>query len=420
MRTIVVTRVLIALMIGGATESAAQQTPSPTAPTQHTGLTTGLLSEPQAISRAVDFAGHWLGDDRSSPRDGFYPDFGDMVTGAGWISAGPGYRRHFLDRHLFVDGSAAISWRAYKDAEARIELQNIARNRATLGLEVQWQDLTQLNYFGIGANSVESHRSEYRLRNTDLTGYGTIRANGWLSLSGRFGWVKRPTISSSIGPFDRDFPDARVGFPTDPGMTEQTSLLHGGATVEADTRDYPSRPTKGGLYRAAAQTYSDRDLHQFSFRRYEAEGLQIVPIAGERWGIVLHGWSVFSDTSTGNNVPFYMLPSLGGGNTLRGYHDYRYHDRHLLVVNAESRWALFTHVDAAAFVDAGNVAARVGDLNLAQRSYGAGFRVHTRTSTLARMDVAHSGEGWRVLFKLSDPFRLARRSLRGPLIPFVP
>ena len=115
-----------------------------------------------------------------------------------------------------------------------------------------------------------------------------------------------------------------------------------------------------------------------------------------------------------------MLPALGGGNTLRGYHDYRFHDRHLLVVNAESRWALFSHVNAAAFVDAGNVAARVGDLNLDKTSYGVGLRVHSRTSTLARLDVARSREGWRMSFKLSDPFRLARRSLRTTVVPFVP
>jgi surface antigen Omp85-like protein len=417
MRTIVVTLLLV---VGAVSGSAAQQSQTTTSPRPEADLAPGLVSEPHAISRAIDFAGNLLGGDGSSPKDGFYPDLANMITGAGWISAGPGYRQHFLNGHLLVDGSAAVSWRAYKDAQARIELPDLAGNHATLGFQARWQDLTQVNYFGIGQDSLESQRSEYRLKDTDLTGYGTIRPNGWLSFGGRFGWVKRPMISSSVGPFDQDFPDARLEFPTDPGMAQQTSLLHGGATVEADFRDYPGRPTRGGVYRAAAQAYSDRDLHEFSFRRYEAEGLQIVPIVGERWGLALHGWGVFSDTSTGNSVPFYMLPSLGGGNTLRGYRDYRFHDRDLLVVNAESRWALFTHVDAVAFVDAGNVAARFGDLNLDKTSFGGGVRVHTRSSTFGRLDVAHGREGWQVFFKLNDPFRLDRRALRATVIPFVP
>jgi hypothetical protein len=182
MRILVVTLLLV---VGVAAGSAAQQSAAPPAPAQETDLASGLLPEPHAMSRAVDFASRWLGEDGSSPKDGFYPDVGDMVTGAGWISGGPGYRRHFFDRRLFVDGSAAISWRAYKNAQARIELPELARNHATLGFQVQWQDLTQVNYFGIGADSLESQRSEYRLRNTNLAGYGIIRAKRWLSAPAR-------------------------------------------------------------------------------------------------------------------------------------------------------------------------------------------------------------------------------------------
>jgi hypothetical protein len=145
-----------------------------------------------------------------------------------------------------------------------------------------------------------------------------------------------------------------------------------------------------------------------------------LPLLRERWVVALHGWGAFSDTASDNSVPFYMLPSLGGGNTLRGYHDYRFHDRQMLVANAESRWALFSHVEVAAFVDAGNVAGRVRDLNLDKTSYGVGLRVHSRLTTLARVDVAHSREGWLAFFKLDDPFRLARHSSRAAVVPFVP
>jgi hypothetical protein len=415
------THLLVVLFVGvSAAGSAAQQAPTTSRARPETDLAPGFVPEPHAISRAIDFAGGKLGGDGSAPRDGLYPDLDDIVTGAGWFSGGPGYRKHFPDRHLFIDGSAAISTRAYKRAQARIEATDLAGNHASLGFEVHWQDLTQVSYFGIGPGSLESERSEYRLGNTDLAGYGSIRANRWLSFGGRFGWVKQPTISSPVGPFDRNFPDASGVFPADPGMAEQTSLLYGGGTIQADSRNYPSRPTRGALYRAAVQAFVDRDLQQFSFRRYEAEGLQVLPISGERWVMVLHGWGAFTDTAAGNSVPFYLLPSLGGGNTLRGYSDYRFHDRQLLVANAESRWALLTHVDVAAFVDAGNVAARVGDLNLDKTSYGVGLRVHSRASTLGRLDVAHSREGWTASFKLSDPFRLARRSLRTSPVPFVP
>ena len=247
-----------------------------------------------------------------------------------------------------------------------------------------------------------------------------IRANSWLSVDGRFGWLKKPSLSSSSGPFDRNFPDALQVFALDPGVTQPTSFLHGDVAVRADTRDHPDHPTTGGLYRAALGAYSDRDLGQFSFRRYEAEAVQLVPVVGKTWVIALHGWGVFSDTSAGDTVPFYMLPSLGGGNTLRSYHDYRFHDRNLLLASAESRFALFRHVDAAVFFDAGNVAPRASDLDLKKTAYGAGLRVHSGTSTIGRLDVAQGHEGWLVFFKLSDPFGLTRRSERATVVPFVP
>ena len=70
--------------------------------------------------------------------------------------------------------------------------------------------------------------------------------------------------------------------------------------------------------------------------------------------------------------------------------------------------ALFNHLDAAVFADAGNVAPHVADVNLDKRSYGAGLRLHSRESTFARVDIAHGGEGWRFMFRLSDPLQLKR------------
>jgi hypothetical protein len=115
-----------------------------------------------------------------------------------------------------------------------------------------------------------------------------------------------------------------------------------------------------------------------------------------------------------------MLPSLGGSSTLRSFSDFRFHDRHLLLATVESRIALFTHVDLAAFVDAGNVAARFSELDLDKRSYGLGLRVHTHDATTARVDVARGAEGWKVTFSLNDPFRLRRVARTAMAVPFVP
>ena len=419
MRTACFTLFLLfgAAAIGGAqdsTQPAGSRDPAPT-----TAVPSGLLAEPRIISRGIDLAAG-ARDRGNAPTDGFYPELGNLITGDGWISAGPGYRHRLFGGHALVDGSAAISWRAYKMARGRFELPGLARGRVAVGSEVRWEDYTQVNYFGIGTNSLESDRSEYRLKTVDVVGYASVKPTEWLSIGGRFGLLKQPTLSSAAGPFDRGFQNALQAFPLDPGVGDPTRYLHGDASIAVDTRDHPEYPAYGGLYRAAAAQYSDRQTGQFSFRRYEVEGAQFIPFMDRKWVLALHGWGVFSDTSSNDQVPFYLLPSLGGHDTLRGYYDFRFHDRNLLVANVESRWALFSGVDIAAFADAGNVAARVGDLNIDKRSYGLGIRAHSRTSTLARIDVGHSTEGWRFFVKLNDPFGFSRLSRKAADVPFVP
>jgi hypothetical protein len=355
-------------------------------------------------------------------KNGLYPELSNMPTGAGWISAGPGYRHWFFGDRLLVDGSAAISWRSYKMAQARFELPALVRSRLVLGSQVRWQDLTQITYFGNGPGAAEENRSEYRLKSANIVGYATLRPTQQVSIGGRVGWLGAVSLTEPGGRFKRGNPATQVVFADDSvfAFAGQPDYGYGEAFVALDTRDSRSHPSTGGIYRLSWSGYSDRDRGIFSFRRTEAETAQFVPLAGARVVLATHGWLVASDTSGGNVIPLYLQAGLGGHNTLRGYTDFRFHDRNLLVVNVESGIAIFTHVDAALFVDAGNVAPRLGDLNLDKKSYGVGVRMHSRRATFARLDVAHGSEGWNLLFRMSDPLHLTRLTRRTAPVPFVP
>jgi hypothetical protein len=419
------TLVVLLLIFGAAAPRAlaqdrtahAEETTSPST------SQSGLLEEPSFIARAIKRTDRELTQD-GEPKDGFYPELGNMITGSGWVSAGPGYRHRLFDDHAIVNVSAAVSWNFYKMAQARFELPHLAKDRLTVGSQVIYQDLLQVNYFGLGYDSLKSNRSGYRLDETDVLGYATVRTTPWLSVSGRFGWIHQPELSTMTG-LSVTYPNTLSVFSdaSAPGLSQQPAFLHGDVSLAADTRDYPGHPTRGGLYRVTAASFADRTYSKYSFRRYEAEAVQFVPLVEDKWILAFHAWEAFSDTSAGNTVPFYLMPSLGGKNTLRGYYDYRFHDRDMQVFNAESRWGLFTHVDAAVFVDTGKVASVASDLDFRhlRTSYGAGLRVHNRTSTVGRLDIGHSTDGWRVVFKISDPFKRSTLSGgRSEVIPFVP
>ena len=59
-------------------------------------------------------------------------------------------------------------------------------------------------------------------------------------------------------------------------------------------------------------------------------------------------------------MPYFLLPSLGSGSTLRGYSSWRFRDRHSLLVSGEWRWIPNRMgLDMALFYDAGMVANRL-------------------------------------------------------------
>ena len=120
---------------------------------------------------------------------------------------------------------------------------------------------------------------------------------------------------------------------------------------------------KGGLYQVQFDDFRELDHEQYSFRSLEAEVTQMIPLMRANWVIALHGLATVTDVDATEAVPYFMLPSLGGGKTLRGFPDLRFRDRHRLVMNAELRWTPARFLDMALFYDAGKVTAQKGDLN---------------------------------------------------------
>lgn len=398
--------------------ASGQQDPSP----QQSGVEVeGLFPESRFIARAIDFAARTIGDG-SAQTSGFYPEMANMITGAGWISLGPGYRRWFGGDRVFTDVSAALSWRSYRMVRGRVELTNLAHSRLATGGEVKWQDFTQNTYFGEGPDSDELNRSEYRLKSLDAVVYANVRPARWLTVGARAGWLRSPSLLDPSGRFRRDVPPMAQVFPDEPAWAraEQPDYAHGELSVTADTRDHRSHPLSGGVYRGSWTRFAERGGGNFDFQRFEAEALQVKTWPSARLTLVAHGWLAASDTAEGREVPFYLMPSLGGSNTLKSFANYRYHDRHFVVANLEARVALLDHLDGVLFVDAGDVAPRMAGLTLDKRSLGVGFRVHSTTATFGRLDIAHGSEGWRFTFSTSDPLHLSRLSRRMAPVPFVP
>ena len=145
----------------------------------------------------------------------------------------------------------------------------------------------------------------------------------------------------------------------------------------------------------------------YSFKSVEAEVVQLIPILRANWVIALRGLATLTDISDASVVPYFLLPALGGGATLRGYPDFRFRDRNRLLMNAEVRWTPARFLDMAVFYDTGKVAANRKELDLdgLKNSYGIGMRVIGPQGYAFRVEVARSDEhDARLIFTAGGSF----------------
>jgi hypothetical protein len=345
-----------------------------------------------------------------------------MVTGAGFPAVGPGFRHRVFDGAALVSGSAQLSVRLYNAAFVRLDVP-AGQRPFSVGGQVTYQDSVRVNYFGLGPDTTVGNRSGYRLRSTDVLTFGSW-SRGRTTVAGRAGWLGGVRVGRMAGR-DVDYPDVEDRF-TDagaPGLADQPPFLHADVSLGFHTRDPYAHPTRGGQYEASWAAYADRDGTNQSFSRVELAATQFVPLGTENVVLAASGWTAMSRTDGANRVPFYLLPTLGGRNTLRGYRDFRFHDRHLAMFSIETRLAIFRYLDAAVFADVGNVAPTVRSLwgSRFTSSIGAGVRYHNGPRLIGRAEVAHGREGWQVIFRLIEPLtRSTPLGDRPSVIPFVP
>jgi outer membrane protein assembly factor BamA len=136
------------------------------------------------------------------------------------------------------------------------------------------------------------------------------------------------------------------------------------------------------------------------------EAQQYFPFFNQRRVIAVRGKLEMTDANSDQQIPFYLLPVVGGSEDLRGYREFRYRDRDSLVFNLEYRWEAFSGLDLALFGDAGNVFPKAGDIQLdkLKTSYGLGFRFNTDRSVFWRIDIGFSPEGTRTFVKFNHVF----------------
>jgi hypothetical protein len=338
----------------------------------------------------------------TTPRSGLFPFIGRITSGGGF-ALGPGYR--LLD----VAGAdwtsyGAGSLKGYWQIDSRLTWTRLAHGRAFATAYGRYFRFPREDFYGIGPESDRADRTDFDLRQGAVGFSAGVRPTPWFAVGGTTEYL-RPRLGPGG---DNKVPNATQVFSLAqlPGWAEQHDFVRVEGFADAHTAEPFMNPRKGGKYRVAVARYSDRSGNEDGFTRVDVDVQQYLSIFNERRVFALRAMGSFSDVAGEAEMPFYLMRTLGGGQTLRGFRDFRFRDRHLLAVQAEYRFEILTALDGAIFYDAGQVAPKLDRLRWRdfERDWGFGLRFGGNGGVFLRLDLAYGGEGPRTWLRFGHVF----------------
>ncbi|MGE0703668.1 MAG: BamA/TamA family outer membrane protein [Vicinamibacterales bacterium] len=352
-----------------------------------------------------------------NPAEGFYPRLGTVTPGGGF-AAGPAFKRPGLfggRGTLGVSGMVSIA--RYWTIDGSLTFPNLADERLFAEFSGQIYDFPSEDFFGLGATSLRRNWAEYGIEGSRFGGRLGARLTPWFSVGGRVDHLAQ-SIDDLVDPddIDEDIEDLDdddelpIGIRFDdvgaPGLLRQPDFLRSEVFAELNYREPRGNPREGGRYFVAFQRFGEKS-NQFNFSRVDVDLQQYIPLYTNRRVLALHAHISTSDADEGQRIPFYFQRTLGGPDDLRGYRRFRFRGEHLILLQAEYRWEIFTAVDGAIFYDAGKVTDRRGDLSLGdlESNYGIGFRFGTINGVFLRIEGAFgSNDGQHFVFRFGHVF----------------
>ena len=355
--------------------------------------------KPRAPHRAERIV-KWVQDEFIDEPSGFYPVFGSVYPGGGF-ALGAGYRRYYGD-NTHWDAKVLQSIRNNRLLEVSTTSWNHAGGRVDLQARAGWRDAPGVAFHGLGIDSPE-----------DATGFGLSQRYAGGDMT--FRPAPRTHLRAGLLYEDYSLGDRSGARPaiggvhtpeTAPSLGTSPSYVHLTGAAGYDWRPSPGYARTGGLYEIRYHHYAAASGGADDFNRLEGEIVQHLPLVRENYVLSLRGQA---ETTLDDDamVPFYLISSLGGSDTLRGYPSWRFRDRHAALSTVELRWIPNRNsVDVALFYDAGMVAPRWDDIALRRfrSDVGIGVRFHAPRATPLRIEVAKGREGLRLVFAGSAAF----------------
>ncbi len=249
-------------------------------------------------------------------------------------------------------------------------------------------------YYGIGNNTREDIKCLIDFNSFQLSSefYTSLRKNSYagLLLQHQNLYMLNKTL---INYYDNRVVYGNMGY--------NTSGI--GLGMLLDKRNNQLNPEKGHYVQVNFLKYFNHNSMQSGFnslvvdmRFYKTVFKNLV------WNI--NGYTSFNS----GEVPFRMMPFIGGPRFLRGYYRGRFRDNNLIMVQHEFRYPLFWRFGIALFSGVGQVARNLNDFNFKQfhYNYGAGlrFKIDRKENTNVRIDFGCTKDSYGVYVVFAEAF----------------
>lgn len=338
-----------------------------------------------------------------APR-GFFVRWGGLPEGSS-VGAGPAYR--YSTQSWSFTASGAISVRMSRQIDVRLSFPPVKPmpTKAIMSVGFQHRFLPGEDFWGVGNDTAANHRSVYLIQHNAVDTNASVNVTDWFSVGGALEYFT-PELADGT---DRTFPPVDFFFSdaTAPGLDNQPDYLRSGARATLDYTNRDDGTLIGGRYTLSFDNYSDRDLKRYSFNRWDLDLQQYVPIVTSARSVVLRAHVASTTAAEGDQVPFYLMPALGGSHSIRSLRVYRLRDLHSLLLQGEYRWDINPFLTGVLFYDTAKVANRRTDLDFhgLRDSYGFGLRLGFMNNLAMRAEIVLGGDEGRVIaLRFGDVF----------------
>lgn len=186
------------------------------------------------------------------------------------------------------------------------------------------------------------------------------------------------------------------------GMDRHTWNIGAGFSAVYDSRDVLTNPHKG-LYLNLTQCFRPRFLgndYAFSSTEIQVDAYQ------QPWkGAILA--EDFRSTLNFGNPSWGMMALLGNSNSMRGYYEGRYRDKHKIEGQVELRQHVWKRNGITAWIGAGTVFKKFSQLRFRRilPNYGIGYRWEFKKNVNVRLDYGFGKAGQSgFLFNINEAF----------------